>query len=103
MVDECFGLRIGRVCPEDHVLIHVRETFVFRRLRERAVSDVDFDCNQRNTVILDDNHLEAVRQNLSLDDLLQLGALRQHGARNNQAHEHEKNQSSAPAEPPISL
>ncbi len=54
-------------------------------------------------MVFDNDYLEPVCQNLALDDLLQLGALRQHGARNNQTHKREKNQSSARVEPAISL
>ena len=55
------ALRIVGVRAEEHVLVHVRQPGVFRRLGERAIAHVHLHGRQRNAVILDDDHLESIR------------------------------------------
>ena len=70
------GFGIGCVRLEEHVLVQVRQPLVLRALRERAVLHVRLDRHERHAVILDDDHLEPVRQRRALNAPLQLGALR---------------------------
>jgi hypothetical protein len=57
------------------VLVHVRQTFVPRRLCERAVFHVELNRRKRYPVILHDDYLEAVREYALMDELLQFGSL----------------------------
>jgi hypothetical protein len=53
----------------------MRESLVLRTLRERPVSHIDFDRHERYTPVLDGDDFETIRQHLSLDASLELGAL----------------------------
>jgi hypothetical protein len=53
----------------------VRKAGILGRLRKRAVLYIDFDSGEWHAMILDYYDFEPVRQNLSLDDFLQLRAL----------------------------
>jgi hypothetical protein len=64
-----------RVRLEEHVLIHVRQSFRTWSLGERAVPHVELDGRQRDAVILGHYDLEAVRENAMSYELLELSAL----------------------------
>jgi hypothetical protein len=53
----------------------MRQPFELRSLRERPVSHVNFDRHERDAAILDDDHLEAIWQDLPLDASLQFRTL----------------------------
>jgi hypothetical protein len=55
----------------------VSEAFILRRLSEGTVLDIDLDRCEGDAVILDDDNLEAIRENAPLNDFLQLGTLAQ--------------------------
>ena len=57
------------------MLVHVSQAFVFGRLGERPVLYIDLDRREGNAVVLDHDYLEAVRENLALNDLLELCSL----------------------------
>jgi hypothetical protein len=48
------------------VLVHVREPGILGALGERAILHIDFDGGQRNAVVLDHDHFEAVRSTFRL-------------------------------------
>ena len=64
------------VSSEEHVLVEVRHALIFWLLNHRASAHNDFDGGERHGMVLDDDHLEAVRQRLVMRDALESGALR---------------------------
>ena len=72
---ERLGIRVCLAGLEEHVLVHVREPFVFGALRERAVLHVQFDGCNRNAVVFDGNHFQSIPEHGALDHAFELGTL----------------------------
>ena len=69
------------VSSEEHVLVEVRHALIFWLLNHRASAHNHLDGGERHGMVLDDDHLEAVRQRLVMRDALEGGALRYSGRR----------------------
>ena len=57
----------GAIGLEEHVLVQVREAVVLRSFGEATVLHYELDVHDRHGVILDDDHLQSVRQFLAMD------------------------------------
>jgi len=85
------------------VLVHVRQACEIRCLRERSVLYIDFDCRQWNAVVFNDDDLQTIGQDFSLNDLFQLGALSCQLTRRSETHQSHDGQSGAPEVVSVSL
>ena len=76
----------GHIRLKEHMFVKVRKAVKLWRFGKRAVSDVEFDRRERNTVIFGDDDFQSIREDAVADELLELGALRIESNRRKDGH-----------------